>query len=1026
MQTLNLKALCIPRPVIFDPQKRDTVLDLSDLVDGKIDPAEFFEENYITEGMKSLLEHAFRRLEGKTDQGVFKLKQAMGGGKTHNLLALGLLAQFPKYRQEVMGDFYTPDANLGAVKVIAFSGRETDAPYGIWGALAEQLGKKDLFQDLYSPLRAPGQKAWENLLRGERLLILLDELPPYFQNARSVQVGNSDLAEVTATALSNLLVAIGRPRCEQVALVITDLAAAYQRGSAQISDVLRDFENETRRSAMTLEPVRLNSDELYHILRKRIFESLPSEEQIGAVAQDYAEALRKARQMDMTSDSPEDLAARILAAYPFHPGIRDLYARFRENPGFQQTRGLIRLMRLVTANLWTTGAAAEQMLIHAQDVDLNNQQIRTEIGQINSTLDNAIAHDVAAEGTALAEQLNADYDSRDAGDAARLLLMASLANVPNAVRGLSIPEIIAYLAAPERDLSRLKNDILPALAAQAWYLHSTRDGKLYFKNVQNLNAKLESLVKTYVEEQAVKELRERLETLFAPQQRDVYQKIQIFPAVDEIELEQERVTLVATQPHSGGLDPALRDFYEQATWKNRLLVLTGPKNTYAQLLDVGKRLRAISHIIDELTAEGTPANDPQMVQANELQDRIRQNFHSTVRETFTTLWYPTAAGLMSADFAMRFHGNRYDGEEQIRAVLKEKMKFTEDVTGDTFRKKVERRLFTQQSMPWSEIKRRAATNPAWQWHIPSALDSLKEDCMYKDTWREDGGFVDKGPFPQPKTSVQIREVQRDDNTGEVTLRVTPIHGDTIYWEVGGQASTASARLEGDVLETAELRVSFFCVDSSGQHETGDPVLWQNRITLKYRLFQQGQDKMLELRAAPLADIFYTSDGSSPKVNGARYDGPFPIPPGAPLVLAYAARDGIESETLTVHVDWERSEDIKVDPQRPAELRRAQSTGSTQETYTWLGTLEKCKGELSGLTLTIGGDASARQWLELNASDDKRIAPAQITAALDALRRIQSEGQVTLKAQALHFSSGQDLLDWVAEMKTELSPGEVSQ
>jgi len=38
-------------------------------------------------------------------------------------------------------------------------------------------------------------------------------------------------------------------------------------------------------------------------------------------------------------------------------------------------------------------------------------------------------------------------------------------------------------------------------------MHSDRDGKLYFKNVQNLNAKLESLVRAYLPEQAIKELR---------------------------------------------------------------------------------------------------------------------------------------------------------------------------------------------------------------------------------------------------------------------------------------------------------------------------------------------------------------------------------------------------------------------------------------------------------------------------------------------------------------------------------------
>lgn len=114
----SLKHICQPRKSVFDPQKRDTVLDLTDLVDERIEPDEFFEENYVTEGMKTLLEHGFRRLEGRTDQGVFKLKQAMGGGKTHNLIALGLLARHPEFRERVMGGFYAPDKTLGPVRVV--------------------------------------------------------------------------------------------------------------------------------------------------------------------------------------------------------------------------------------------------------------------------------------------------------------------------------------------------------------------------------------------------------------------------------------------------------------------------------------------------------------------------------------------------------------------------------------------------------------------------------------------------------------------------------------------------------------------------------------------------------------------------------------------------------------------------------------------------------------------------------------------------------------------------------------------
>ncbi len=67
----SLKQLCVPRSSVFDSQRRDTVLDISDLVGEKIDPVEFFEENYMTEGMKTLLEQGFRRFEGKSNQSVF-------------------------------------------------------------------------------------------------------------------------------------------------------------------------------------------------------------------------------------------------------------------------------------------------------------------------------------------------------------------------------------------------------------------------------------------------------------------------------------------------------------------------------------------------------------------------------------------------------------------------------------------------------------------------------------------------------------------------------------------------------------------------------------------------------------------------------------------------------------------------------------------------------------------------------------------------------------------------------------------
>jgi len=51
----TLKAACVPRQSVFDSNRRDTVLDVLDLVNDRIDARAFFEENYTTQGMATLL-----------------------------------------------------------------------------------------------------------------------------------------------------------------------------------------------------------------------------------------------------------------------------------------------------------------------------------------------------------------------------------------------------------------------------------------------------------------------------------------------------------------------------------------------------------------------------------------------------------------------------------------------------------------------------------------------------------------------------------------------------------------------------------------------------------------------------------------------------------------------------------------------------------------------------------------------------------------------------------------------------------
>ena len=958
----TVKQACTPRASAFDPTRRDTVLDLGDLIDGRIDAAEFFAENHITEGMRTLLTEGFRRLEGKSAQGVFKLTQAMGGGKTHNLLALGLLARHPEYRAEVMGGFYTPGSALGPVRVVAFSGRESDAPLGIWGAIAGQLGRKEQFKDYYAPLAAPGQTAWVNLLQGGPLVIMLDELPPYFVNAASKSIGNSDLSAVTTTALSNLLVAVGREELRNVCLVISDLKASYGAGAARIVAALDDLEAETGRAAMNLEPVRMNTDEFYRILRKRIFETLPDEAEIAEVAKAYAKAVREARQMDVTNASPEQFAAQVAESYPFHPAIRDLYGRFRENQGFQQTRGLIRLMRIVVSRIWATGH--DPCLIAAHDVDPDSRETLTEINQINPTLENAVAHDVASGGNAVAETIDANLGGgEDARDVMRLLLIASLANVPNAVKGLTVPEIVAHLCAPGRDVSKLKNEVVARLVTAAWYLHTTNDGRLHLRNVQNLIARVTTTAGAYLRDQATKELKERLTEIFEPAEGACYQRLQPLPAVDEIDIQPDRVTLVVSEPHPAGLHPDLTTLYDQLTYRNRICFLTGQR-AFGSLLERARELKAINQIIGEMHEEGVSDGDPQMQQArDQLLPRFLAQFHSAVRETFTTLYYPTRDRLAKVDFLMEFKENRYNGEEQVREALADRQKYTTDVANETFRKKVEARLFTQGSMLWTEIRRRAATAPGWQWHRPDALDRMKADCVHKDLWREEGSYVNKGPFPKPAATVRIRELHRDDGTGVVKLRLSPIHADTLYAEVGAEATPASMKLDGRDFETADLKVSFLAVDSTGEHETGEPVEWSNRITLKSREYVDARpgtpeagdgERMVEIRSAPPAvPIRYTTDGSDPAVAGGAYGEPFAVPEGARLILAVAGKDGIASEVHRREIA-DKPVERPIDRTRPAVWAPPGSFRfeTTRTAYGFIARLKQHEGVASGLRINV--------------------------------------------------------------------------
>jgi hypothetical protein len=83
----TLDRLCVPLTSVFDKSRWNVDLDITDLAENKIDPEDFSLRIVSPAAWKCLLENAFLRFERKSQQGLYGLTQAMGGGKTHTTTA---------------------------------------------------------------------------------------------------------------------------------------------------------------------------------------------------------------------------------------------------------------------------------------------------------------------------------------------------------------------------------------------------------------------------------------------------------------------------------------------------------------------------------------------------------------------------------------------------------------------------------------------------------------------------------------------------------------------------------------------------------------------------------------------------------------------------------------------------------------------------------------------------------------------------------------------------------------------------
>lgn len=1019
-----------PRSSVFSDTAREDVLNLSDFAEGRVNAERFFSENFKTQGMKSLFDTAFKRFKGESDTGVIKLTQAMGGGKTHSMLALAILANNEVLREKILGD---STIGIGKIKVVTFSGRE-NADFGIWGSIADQLGKKEQFEGYYSPLKAPGESAWINLLKEDKILLLFDELPPYLENARSITVGNSDLSKVTMTAISNLFSALGKEQLANVCLVFSDLKATYESGSELLQSSFKELEAETNRIAIEIAPVALNSDEVYHILKKRLFEDDSTQEKYAyeknEIAISYKDAVATSKKLGFTSYTGEAVYSGIVDSYPFHPSIKELYARFKENQNFQQTRGLIKLMRQIVRQFYESGQADQAYLINVFDVNLNNQNMMAMFRQIKPSLEEAISHDIAQDGQAIAEIIDNERPESDvyAQRLSKLLLISSLSTASHALLGLTEAEALGYMSAPDVDINALKS-CLEELKTLCWYMKTDNRGRLYYQNTKNMVAEMNTLIDSYTNENARKELKHMLEDNFAPKMKNCYEIVYVLPAIDEIDLDTRKISLVIFEPYPGNkLHPELLAYYEKISQKNRVMFLSGNRSVMERLYENSKKLKAIQTIVDSMKGEGVPATDQQFKEAEVQLDKAIQALFSTIRETFVTLYYPTKNGIESSDFKLEFKGNKFNGEEQIIALLRDAMKYDsfskDDIFLETLRKKCEQRLFTTTQMMYSQIVDRAATEASWQWYHPDQLDSLKADCIKKDKWREVGGYLVKGPFEKDPTSVNVTQTNYDDKTQTYTLHVKGVGG-RVYYDIGADPTEASAEITESVFRTTEPSLRFICIDPNKERKTGAVCEFVGKAPIKYGQRSTPNGLVLTLETNNNYEVRYTTDGSEPKENGGLYNGEIVLPEGCKYVRTVSIFNGqiIDNKDIQVDISSAATIQKKIDPDKSVfyRMKAKKQLGDTESVYQELEALSKLENVfIKGASAYIYEKGKDENYVEYNAAIP--YLPFDFKKLIDLVRDSSFKNRevvVTFEYKELMFIKGSNFMNWVEMRKLDM-------
>jgi hypothetical protein len=315
------------------------------------------------------------------------------------------------------------------------------------------------------------------------------------------------------------------------------------------------------------------------------------------------------------------------------------------------------------------------------------------------------------------------------------------------------------------------------------------------------------------------------------------------------------------------------------------------------------------------------------------------------------------------------------------------------------------------------------------------MDELKKKCLANDAWREIGGYIAKGPFEKEPTDVRIEQTGYREDTGEFTLKVKPLRGDRVYYDIGAEPTKASSEIQGQTLTLKEPAAYFICYDTSGSenpHPAGKAKKWLGKAPLRREQRQNADGKnIMELKTHKDYEIRYTTDGSNPKESGGHYSGEIILPADCRFVRVAVYYKGqlVGEESISVSAEPKTERRTEIDGSKPLEytMNSQKKCGDTEMAYAEFAKLKQLPGTfIRQFTVTISEKNAPDNYMEI-ATAKVLWDTENLRSMVDLIRETAFAGkdvEVEFEYKTILFNTGSAFKQWIDVNK--LDAGELEK